>query len=120
MSPSHTLFLGTFIQLPKTPVDGKHALDITTGALWTSTTDGRIKGFDWAVRPDSDEDVRALMQRNGWVGVVEGANGVNGHQNGDVQQVKVVRAVEERNEFFFPGFIGTLLFLVWLVTAADE
>lgn len=114
MSPTHTLFLGTFIQLPKTPVEGKHALDITRGALWTSMTDGRIKGFDWAVRPDREEDVQALMQRNGWVAVVDGANGVNGvngHQNGGaVQQVKVVRAVEERNEFFFPGFIGTFTF----------
>lgn len=97
---AYTLFFGTFIQLPRSPLNGKHVLSIHKGALWVSTADGRIKGFDWSVQ---DEDgLRGLMHRNGWVG-----ENVNGYSEGSsTEKVDVVRAREERNEFFFPGFIG--------------
>lgn len=103
MSAVYTLFFGTFIQLPRAPLNGKHVLAIQKGALWVSTADGRIEGFDWNVQ--NEEGLGALMKRMGWV--VEGA---------DVSQatetVRVVRAEEERNEFFFPGFIGWIPFFL--------
>ena len=100
MSAALTLFFGTFIQLPRTPVNGKHVLAIQKGALWASATDGRIKGLDWNVQ---DEDgLRALMRKNGWT-----SDGPNGFSEGTTtEKVNVVRAREENNEFFFPGFIG--------------
>lgn len=95
-----TLFFGTFIHLPRIPSEGKRpALEINHGVLWVSTSDGRIKGFNWNVH---DEDgLRSLMEKENWVEEHRGspARGVS--------KVKIVRAREDQNEFFFPGFIGT-------------
>lgn len=103
MSPEYTLFFGTFIHLPRTPLNGKHILSIHRGALWVSSSDGRIKGIDWNVQDEAS--LRALIQRNGWVdGEV---NGVHCGSSVPPKKVKIVRAREEHNEFFFPGFIGT-------------
>ncbi|EAW13420.1 chlorohydrolase family protein [Aspergillus clavatus NRRL 1] len=87
---AYNLFVGTFIHLPRTPsADGKHALDINHGALWVSTSSGRIEGCDWSVR--SDADIHTLLKKNGWT----------------QETVKITKAREEENEFFFPGFIDT-------------
>jgi guanine deaminase len=99
---AYTLFVGTFIQLPRAPLNGKHVLAVHKGALWVSTSDGRIKGMDWSVH--DEEGLRALMRRHGWTGDGVDVNGVSEGQS--LEKVNVVRAREERNEFFFPGFIG--------------
>ena len=94
-----TLFFGTFIQLPRISSEKKPpALEIHKGVLWVSTLDGRIKGFNWNVR---DEDgLRSLLDKENWVEEHRGspARGVS--------KVKIIRAREDQNEFFFPGFIG--------------
>ncbi|PKX93346.1 chlorohydrolase family protein [Aspergillus novofumigatus IBT 16806] len=95
-APTYTLFLGTFIHLPRKPTgvesdaEWRPALDINHGALWVSNSDGKIAGFDWSFSP-ADGDVKALTEKLGLSGKV----------------TEVVRAREERNEFFFPGFIDT-------------
>ncbi|PYH47178.1 chlorohydrolase family protein [Aspergillus saccharolyticus JOP 1030-1] len=100
VSPMYTLYVGTFIQLPRTiSPDEKHELAITRGALWVSVADGKIKGFDWSVATESD--LQTLLQRHGWV--VDGSS--RGRRSSVV--VKLVRAREEEHEFFFPGFIDT-------------
>lgn len=76
-------------------------LEINHGALWVSTSDGKIQGFDWGVRGESD--LRVLMEREGWL--VDRGDG-NRNSIDEVTTVSVIRAREERNEFFFPGFIG--------------
>lgn len=105
MSPPYTLFFGTFIQLPRAPLNGKHILSIHRGALWVSTADGRIKGIDWDVQ--DEESLKALIQRNGWTG--NEANGFHSGPAPSTEKVTINRAREEENEFFFPGFIGTYL-----------
>jgi hypothetical protein len=96
-APTYTLFLGTFIHLPRKPTgvesdaEWRPALEINHGALWVSNSDGKIAGFDWSFSP-ADGDVKALTEKLGLSGKV----------------TDVVHAREERNEFFFPGFIGML------------
>ncbi|PKY05655.1 Metallo-dependent hydrolase [Aspergillus campestris IBT 28561] len=91
----YTVFYGTFVHLPRaTPSTTKHELSIHHGALWVSVQDGRIKGFDWSVA--SEDDLVALMRKHGWS--VDGSSGT---------KVTLVRAREDQNEFFFPGFVDT-------------
>ncbi|EAU37154.1 conserved hypothetical protein [Aspergillus terreus NIH2624] len=87
MSPPHTVFYGTFIDLPRTKSGQKHDLLVRHGALWVSAN-GTIEGMDWTVGNDSD--LHALLRRKGWV-----------------DNVHLVRAQSSQNEFFFPGFIDT-------------
>lgn len=94
-----TLFFGTFIHLPRITAGKAPALEINHGVLWVSTFDGRIKGFNWDIH---DEDsLRKLMDKQNWVDERRGspARGVS--------KVTIIRAQEDQNEFFFPGFIGT-------------
>lgn len=87
-TPTYTLFHGTFIRLPRqTSLNGPHTLEINHGVLWVSTDDGKIRGYNWDVR--SEDDLREFLESRKWG-----------------NEVKVVHAREERNEFFFPGFIG--------------
>ena len=98
------VYRGTFIQLSHLPTSGsKPELCRDQGALWVSTADGRIKGWDWQARDDNT--FANLMARSGWVDLdAVGATEVNYHSART--RVKVITANEERNEFFFPGFIG--------------
>ncbi len=101
---AYTVYRGTFIQtsrLPDSTLRPKTELVRNRGALWVASADGRIKGFDWQARDESS--FKALMTRNGWVDV--DAAETNGYDGNEVK-VKIVVASEERNEFFFPGFIG--------------
>ncbi|PYI12006.1 Metallo-dependent hydrolase [Aspergillus sclerotiicarbonarius CBS 121057] len=100
MSPAYTIFVGTFIQLPRTKTGADHQLSITRGALWVSTTDGQIKGFDWSIA--NDKDLKALLKTKGWTVV----NDPNTKSKSGVK-VTLVVAREDQNEFFFPGFIDT-------------
>lgn len=102
MSSVYNLFFGTFIHLPRETADGKHVLEINRGALWVSTSDGRIKGFHWETRDDND--FRELMEKKKWI-----EDDGKGCPSAGMTKVKVIRAREDRNEFFFPGFIGMLL-----------
>ncbi|KAB8079606.1 hypothetical protein BDV29DRAFT_164040 [Aspergillus leporis] len=95
MSPAYIVFVGTFVHLPR---DTSKALAIQQGALWVATADGRIKGTDWTVVTEGD--IRALLKEKGWV--PEDASRFHSET-----RVKIVRAREEHNEFFFPGFIDT-------------
>ncbi|OQD80284.1 hypothetical protein PENANT_c037G04375 [Penicillium antarcticum] len=98
---SLTVYRGTFIQLPRLSDAGpKPELVRNQGALWVSAADGRIKGWDWAAHDDTG--FAGLMTRNGWIDVDSDLNG----QESKIT-VKIVTASEERNEFFFPGFIDT-------------
>lgn len=98
-----TVYRGTFIQLPRADASRtKPELVRNCGALWVSSVDGRIKGFDWQAQDDAT--FQDLMSRNGWVDIAAAVNG-NG-VNGATVHVKIVVASEDRNEFFFPGFIG--------------
>lgn len=99
----YTVYRGTFIQLPRGDHSRKPELVRSRGALWVSSTDGRIKGFDWQAQDDAT--FQDLMSRNGWVDVDTATNGNSA--NGETVNVKIVIASEHRNEFFFPGFIGT-------------
>lgn len=105
---AYTVYRGTFIHLPRLSSSAPHQhqkLELVRhrGALWASSEDGRIKGCDWQAR--DDDSFQALMTRNGWVDVDASTNGDSA--DGSTVKVKVVSASEERNEFFFPGFIGT-------------
>ncbi|GLI79228.1 hypothetical protein PoHVEF18_007556 [Penicillium ochrochloron] len=102
---AYTVYRGTFIQttrLPDSTPRPKTELVRNRGALWVSSADGRIKGFDWQARDEAS--FKELMTRNGWVDV--DAPETNGYDGNEVR-VKVVLASEESNEFFFPGFIDT-------------
>ncbi|KAJ5151426.1 guanine deaminase [Penicillium canariense] len=102
---AYTVYRGTFIQTPRLPhlsPPPKTELVRNRGALWVSSTDGRIKGCDWQAR--DEVSFKALLARNGWVDIdAPEANGSDGNE----VKVKIVIANEERNEFFFPGFIDT-------------
>ncbi|KAL2832484.1 hypothetical protein BDW59DRAFT_180959 [Aspergillus cavernicola] len=87
MTPNVTLFYGTFVDLPRVKSGDKHELSIKHGALWVSPATGRIQGFDWSI--SSEADLQFLIKKSGWAGA------------------QIVRAREEQNEFFFPGFIDT-------------
>jgi guanine deaminase len=108
-----TVYRGTFIQLPRVDVSRtKPELVRNRGALWVSSTDGRIKGFDWQARGDAS--FQALMSRNGWVDVDAAFTG--NAVNGATVKVKIVVASEDRNEFFFPGFVGMYFVLFTPIT----
>nr|XP_001400742.2 guanine deaminase [Aspergillus niger CBS 513.88] len=102
MSPKYTLFVGTFIQLPRFKSEEGHQLAITRGALWVSTADGTIEGFDWSIA--NDRDLKRFLRHKGWT-VVNDKDGHNKNKHG--VEVTLVVAREEENEFFFPGFIET-------------
>ncbi|RDW67223.1 chlorohydrolase family protein [Aspergillus mulundensis] len=87
MESKITLFYGTFVDLPRVEYGWKHELSIRHGALWVSSSTGRITGSDWSIANESD--LQSLIKKNGWHGI------------------QIVRAREEQNEFFFPGFIDT-------------
>ncbi|KAJ6153681.1 guanine deaminase [Penicillium chermesinum] len=100
-----TVYRGIFIHLPRIADHSttKPQLVRHRGALWVSTSNGRIKGFDWSAQ--DDESFRDLMVRNNWT-----TADVRTDLNGDHEpmiKVKIVRTREDRNEFFFPGFIDT-------------
>lgn len=90
-----TLFFGTFVDLPRLNSGRKHELSINHGVLWMAASTGRVEGFDWSV--DSEEKLQSLVRKNGWA------------------DVQIVRAREDQNEFFFPGFIGTWLIHIDIV-----
>lgn len=102
------VFRGTFIQLPRLPEadsdcpPAKLELQRSQGVLWVSAESGRIKGVDW--KTQTDEEFRVFMSRHGWVDVDGNTTG----NLGGATKVKIVEACEEKNEFFFPGFIGEI------------
>ncbi|GFF36728.1 probable guanine deaminase [Aspergillus udagawae] len=98
----YTVYRGTFIHLPRlNSSSAKPELARSQGALWVSSEDGRIKGYDWQVRDDSS--FQSFLSRHGWTDA-----DVTTNDNANPRtKVKVVQSVDERNEFFFPGFIDT-------------
>lgn len=97
MAPTYSVFVGIFVQLPQ---DKPTTLAIRKGAIWVSLDDGRIKGTDWNVM--NEDDIQSLLRERGWV-----PEGAAPWRSGT--RVKIIRAREEQNEFFFPGFIGRAL-----------
>ncbi|WEW59484.1 amidohydrolase family protein [Emydomyces testavorans] len=100
---SRTIYYGTFLQLPRaadipaTPTSPpKYRLIVNHGALWVSTADGRIEGFDWEV--EDERGLHDLIERHGWT--VDG-------EEGSEQSMRIVRSRDDRNGFFFPGFVDT-------------
>jgi len=86
----YTVYRGTFIQLPQLNAStSKPQLARTQGVLWVSSEDGRIKGYDWNVNDDAS--FQSFLSSQGW----------------SESDVTVVKSNDERNEFFFPGFIDT-------------
>ncbi|CAI7564429.1 unnamed protein product [Penicillium bialowiezense] len=99
------VYRGTFIQLSRLPAPGsKPELCRDQGALWVSTADGRIKGWDWQAR--DDRSFADLMTRSGWVDL-DATEPTDINSRASRTGVKVITANEENNEFFFPGFIDT-------------
>ncbi|KAJ5352118.1 hypothetical protein N7452_001092 [Penicillium brevicompactum] len=99
------VYRGTFIQLSRLPESGsKPELCRDQGALWVSTADGRIKGWDWQAR--DDQSFADLMTRSGWADL-DAAEPTGGNPRASRIGVRVITANEENNEFFFPGFIDT-------------
>ncbi|CAG8021548.1 unnamed protein product [Penicillium olsonii] len=99
------VYRGTFIQTNRLPASGSTpTLCRNQGALWVSTADGRIKGWDWEVHEDAD--FGKLMTQKSWVDL-DSAEPINVSSSAPRIGVKVITANEERNEFFFPGFIDT-------------
>lgn len=97
----YTVYRGTFIHLPKlNSSSAKPELTRNQGALWVSSETGRIEGYDWSVRDDSS--FHSFLGKHGWTDA-------DITPRGDAPpstKVKVVISNDERNEFFFPGFIG--------------
>ncbi|KAJ5979786.1 Amidohydrolase 1 [Penicillium waksmanii] len=98
-----TVYRGTFIQLGRLPesdltsTPSKPELQRTQGILWVSAESGiRLEG-------SRDGAFTGFMSKNGWVDVDGKTNG----NLGGATKVKIVEAREDRNEFFFPGFIDT-------------
>ena len=130
MSPTYILFYGTFIQLParldvrtaSSSVENKHpmSLSIAHGVIWVLTRTGCIAGTDWNVA--SEEYLIPWIEKRGW-SIASSinddyriANGVepsatHADQNGHAHTVHIVKAREQKNSFFFPGFIGMLKFI---------
>lgn len=107
MDATYTLYHGTFIQLPRhASAEGKHSLEINSGALWVLNENGRIEGFDWTVGSDDEDALHSLIERNGWAIAVPSGT-VNGSTESKKETVTVVKG-GGRNGFFFPGFIGML------------
>jgi guanine deaminase len=112
MSPTYTLYHGTFIQLPRhiIPTETKPHLEINTGVLWVSNADGKIQGFDWSVNLDSEDDEQQLngfVRRKGWTVWRDGGGGGSVDEKEGDETVTIVRGGRKgRNGFFFPGFIG--------------
>lgn len=103
MAYPYTVYRGTFVHLPRlNSSPAKPELARNQGVLWVSSEDGRIKGHDWKVRDDAS--FQSFLDRNGWTDADATANG-NGNADSSTK-VRVVKSNDERNEFFFPGFIG--------------
>ncbi|KFY18189.1 hypothetical protein V492_00087 [Pseudogymnoascus sp. VKM F-4246] len=101
MEDPFTVYRGTFIHLPRlNSSSAKPELTRNQGALWVSSEDGRIKGYDWNVHDDAS--FQEFLSSHGWTEAGAATNG-----NSNVQTVKVVMSNDSRNEFFFPGFIDT-------------
>ncbi|CAG8139896.1 unnamed protein product [Penicillium olsonii] len=95
----YTVYRGTFVQLPRLNSSStKPELARTQGALWVGD-DGRIKGYDWTVQDDAS--FKSFLSSHGWTDADAGSG------NAKATKVKVVKSNDDRNEFFFPGFIGT-------------
>ncbi|KAL4891074.1 guanine deaminase [Aspergillus ambiguus] len=102
MAYPYTVYRGTFIHLPRLNSSlAKPELVRSQGALWVSTEDGRIKGYDWRVRDDAS--FQSFLSSHGWT---DADAPTHGEANASAK-VKIVRSNDERNEFFFPGFIDT-------------
>lgn len=104
---SFTLYQGTFIQLPREPTAPAssrtapvYELQVNDGVVWVDNSDGRIAGFDWAVR--GQEELDKLAASMGW----KLAYNDNEVESTQATVVRVVRSRAEKNGFFFPGFIG--------------
>lgn len=105
MSPTYTLYHGTFIQLPRQIKTEKPCLEINTGVLWVANQDGRIRGFDWSVdlAEEGEGVLEAFLKRKGWTVWRDGVD----EKPGEMTVVIVQGGRKGRNGFFFPGFIDT-------------
>ncbi|KAF3480962.1 chlorohydrolase family protein [Arthroderma uncinatum] len=107
---SYTLYLGTFIQLPRepatpaTPTSGPtYILSINDGAVWVDSSDGRIAGSKWDV--GGEKELNEWAESMGWKLVYDDKEAQDCAST--VQRVRVIRARQDKNGFFFPGFIDT-------------
>lgn len=97
MATPYTVYRGTFVHLPRLNSSSvKPELARYQGVLWVSSEDGRIKGYDWQVRDDAS--FQSFLSSHGWT-ITKGTESSS-------TSVVVVESNDERNEFFFLGFIG--------------
>ncbi|KAJ5106991.1 hypothetical protein N7456_003666 [Penicillium angulare] len=95
----YTVYRGTFIHLPRLESSsGTPELIRNQGVMWVSSSDGRIKGSDWKVTDDAS--FQSFLSSHGW-------SDANSTTSGSGTEVQVVQSDDERNEFFFPGFIDS-------------
>lgn len=98
LATPYTVYRGTFIHLPRLDsTSAKPELVRNQGVMWVSSADGRIKGSDWSVNDDAS--FQSFLSSHGWTDA-------SSSTAGDSTAVQVVQSDDERNEFFFPGFIG--------------
>ncbi|KAI5305805.1 hypothetical protein KEM56_003272 [Ascosphaera pollenicola] len=103
-----TVFKGTFIDLaaepdvPATPTSAPvHNFRVREGAV--AVKNGRIAAADWGVK--SEDDLRAFLKSK--YGCEEDVDVGVGAVSAAASKVRVVRSCEEKNGFFFPGFVDT-------------
>ena len=120
MSPTYTLYQGTFIQLPRhLRQDTKPCLEINTGVLWVSNCDGRIRGFDWSVALENfegegerEKGLEMFVRGKGWAVWSDDAADDDDDAIEGKETVRIVQGGRKgRNGFFFPGFIGMSLII---------
>lgn len=108
MTYPYTVYRGTFIHHPRlNSSSAKPELARNQGALWVSSDDGRIKGYDWSIHDDAS--FQTFLSSHGWIAADDGTNANSNSQT----TVKVVESNDTRNEFFFPGFIGMSYLPCW-------
>ncbi|KAJ6095314.1 guanine deaminase [Penicillium sp. IBT 16267x] len=86
----YTVYRGTFIHLPRlNSSTTKPELVRNQGVLWVSSTDGRIKGYDWQLGDDAR--FQSFLSSHGWIDA-------NASPNDDASSSAQVQVVESNDD----------------------
>ncbi|KAK2735062.1 hypothetical protein FQN57_001342 [Myotisia sp. PD_48] len=108
----YTVYWGWFIQLPREPQTPAtdltapvYCLSINHGALWVNGRDGRIAGYRWNIKDETELD--NLAEEMDWELRSESWDERKAGMSTREHLVRLIRAKGKNNGFFFPGFIDT-------------